>query len=134
MLVRPYDRPIDVVLLPIHVAARISLSLQFGQDTRPQSAALPPIEARGDGLPRTIALGKITPGSPSLGDPEHAIDDASVVMIRAAASSRVAGRQQGCEPCPLVIGQFVTSHARYSTSFRERALVLQRHLVIGQLP
>lgn len=121
MLVGTDDRLIDEVLLPIDLATRICLSLQLGQDARPQPASLPPIEARGDGLPRPIALGQVAPGHPSLGDPKHAVDDAPMAVERAAASSRETRRHERGESRPLVIGQFVTSHVRHSTAFGEHA-------------
>jgi hypothetical protein len=122
MLVGTDDRPIDVVLLPIHLATRICPSLQLGQDTRPQPAALPPIGARGDGLPRPVAFGQVAPRCSSLGDPEYAVDDMSMIMEGAAAASRVARRHERRELCPLVIGQFMTSHVCHSTAFGKHAL------------
>jgi hypothetical protein len=127
MLVGADDGSIDEVLLPIDLATRIGLSLQLGQDARPKPASLPPREARGDRLPRPIVLGQVAPGRPSLGDPKHAVDDAPMVVERAAASSREARRQERGESHPLVIGQFMTSHVRYSTAFSEHALGQETH-------
>jgi hypothetical protein len=126
MLVGAHHRPIDVVLLPIDLSTHIRLPLQLGQDACPKSTALPPIEARGDRLPRPVALGQVAPRGPGLVDPEHAVDDAPMVVERTASSSRGARWQKRREVCPLFIGQFVTSHARYSTAFGERALVMGR--------
>jgi hypothetical protein len=122
MLVGAHHRPIDVVLLPIDLSTHIRLPLQLGQDACPKSTALPPIEARGDRLPWPVALGQVAPRGPGLVDPEHAVDDAPMVVERTASSSRGARWQKRREVCPLFIGQFVTSHARYSTAFGEQTL------------
>jgi hypothetical protein len=87
MLVRPHDRPVHVVLLPIQCAAPVRLALQFRQQARPQPRSLPAVEAGSNGLPGSIAPREISPGRPGLGDPEHAIDDAAMVMVRPATSS-----------------------------------------------
>ena len=94
MLVGPYHGSVDVVLLPVQRVARVGLALHVGQDARPESAALPAIEAIRDRLPGSVAFGQIAPGRPGLGDPEHAIDDAPVVVKRAATPPRVAGWQE----------------------------------------
>ena len=112
MLVRTDDCPIDVMLLPIDVATQICLALHLGQDSMPEPASLPPVEAGGDRLPRPIACRQIAPRRPGLGDPKHAVEDASVVVERAPTSSRETRRHERGESRPLVIGQFVTSHAR----------------------
>ena len=103
MLVRTDDGPIDVVLLPIDVATHICLALHLGQDALPKPTSLPPVEAGGDGLPRPIACRQIAPRRPRLGDPEHAVEDASVVVVRVPTSSRVARWQEWGEPLPLLI-------------------------------
>ena len=59
---------------------------------------------------------------PGLVDPEHAVDDAPMVVEPTASSSRGARWQKRREVRPLFIGQFVTSHARYSTAFGEQTL------------
>jgi hypothetical protein len=103
MLVRPHDRAIHVVLLPIQVTLRVRLPLDFGQDAHPQPTALPAIEARGDCLPGAVACGEVAPRCSRLGNPEHAIDIASVVVEWMPTLSRVAQWQQRGEPFPLLI-------------------------------
>jgi hypothetical protein len=90
MLMGAHHGPVDVVLLPIQLTARVGTALHFSENVRPQPAALPPIEPGGDGLPGAIAFGQVPPWCASLGDPEHTVDDAPVIMIRAAPSSRIA--------------------------------------------
>lgn len=103
MLVRPHDRAVYVVLLPIQVALRVRLPLDFGQDAHPKPTALPAIEARGDRLPGAVLCGEVAPGGSRLGDPEHAVDNASMVVEWMSASSRVARWQEWGEPFPLLI-------------------------------
>lgn len=64
MLVGPYHGSVDVVLLPVQRVARVGLALHVGQDARPESAALPAIEAIRDRLPGSVAFGQIAPGRP----------------------------------------------------------------------
>lgn len=103
MLVRTHDRAVHVVLLPIYFTLHVRLPLDFGQDAHPEPTALPAIEARGNRLPWAIVCGEVAPGRAGLGDPEHAVDNAPVVVERMPTSSRVARWQERGEPLPLLI-------------------------------
>jgi hypothetical protein len=83
MLMRPDNGAIDKVAVPIQVSPRIRLLLEGRQDPIPDARFLPAVEATGYGLPGAVALGQITPGSTGLENPQDAIDDPPVVMVRA---------------------------------------------------
>lgn len=61
---RPDDRAVDVVDLPIDLAVGVSAHLQALEDALPETRVAPPVEAAVDGLPGAVALGQVAPWAP----------------------------------------------------------------------
>src|SRR5919202_972145 len=113
MLVRPNDRAIDVMDLPIEQALFVRLLLQGIQDALPEPVLAPAIEAAGKRLPGTIALGDITPGSTGAVEPEQAVDRAAMAdegVTALAALRRTFGWQERLQARILFIGQVMSIH------------------------
>lgn len=110
MLMGTHDGAVDEVYIPVNLAQKIGLGLNGCKDRIPDAGSAPAIEARGNGLPGTIALRQITPGCPRTQDPENAVDDATMIVCR---TSRITflGRQPGTEPLPLFVSQITSVHA-----------------------
>ena len=95
---------------PIHPALTVGAGLQGFQDALPNPRPAPAIEPAGDGTERAIPLRQVPPRRSAAGDPQHAVDHASVRVVR-AASARLFGRKQRLQPLPLRVGQFIAPHS-----------------------
>lgn len=85
------------------------LGLPGAQDLVPDAGVPPAPEARGDGAPRSVALGQIPPRGPGAQDPEDTVEDGAMVLGR-ATGARPLRREERSKPRPLGIGQLVVSH------------------------
>jgi hypothetical protein len=64
VLMGPDHGAIDVVQIPIQLAARLGLLLDGVKHRLPEAGPLPSVEATGHGAPGPIAYGQIAPGCP----------------------------------------------------------------------
>jgi hypothetical protein len=77
-------RAINIMHVPVQLAMGVGLGLHGRKELRPDPSPLPAVEATGHGAPRAIAFGQIPPGRPGAQNPEHAIEDASMINSRSA--------------------------------------------------
>lgn len=97
---------------PIDPSLAVGPSLQRLQKTLPESGLAPAIKPARDRADRTIAARQVIPRCAGAGDPENAIDDPAVIVVRPARAWLFRG-QERLQPLPLYIGQSVTFHAEY---------------------
>ena len=76
------DGAIDDVQTPVEPTLGIDLSLQRSEDAIPHPGLLLPGEARRDRLPRAVTLGQGAPGAAGAQEPENAVGDAAMVVVR----------------------------------------------------
>lgn len=123
MLVRSNHAAINVMSFPIKLTLRVGLLLEGTQDSVPETDFGPTIEAGRNGGPRAVAFRQVAPRSTSSIDPEHAVDDAAMVLSRMttlAAFAVALWRKQWLEPLPLCVGQVSSIHTLYYTGFENR--------------
>src|SRR5215213_7687203 len=101
---------IDKVQVPINVPANIGRRLQTGQHTLPDPGTAPTVEPARHRPDRPIAPRQIAPRRTGTMDPQNAIQNAPVVLIR-APRARSLGRQQRRQALPLRVRQFTLSHS-----------------------
>jgi hypothetical protein len=82
MLMGADDGAIDDVQTPVEPTLGIDLSLQRSEDAIPHPGLLLPGEARRDRLPRAVTLGQGAPGAAGAQEPENAVGDAAMVVVR----------------------------------------------------
>jgi hypothetical protein len=115
MLMGSNDRAIDIMNRPVDLALGIGWLLHRLKETLPETSFAPSIEAASHGAPGTIPFWQITPGSAGAQNPQHAVEDVS--MIRSGATgSRFLRRKQRLEPIPLRIREFFVFHTGECTS------------------
>lgn len=99
------DGGIHEVQVPIEVAARRGGGLQGGQDLVPHPGAAPSVEPARHGADRAITLlRQVAPRRPGAMNPQDAIEDAAVIVVRTAGPGFFRG-QQGLQRRPLAISQ-----------------------------
>jgi hypothetical protein len=76
----------------------------------PNAIATPTVEAVIDGLPGTIAFGKIAPGSTGVEMPKNAVDHSAVGPPGMARVVGMVLGEEGGDQFPLSIGEFVAVH------------------------
>jgi hypothetical protein len=109
MLMGATNRAIDHVGAPIKRSSSVGLLLDDGEYLLPQATRTPAIKATGHRLPGTIPCWEITPGRSSFVDPQQAIHDAAMILIRPPLAGPALWRQQRSQRCPLGISQFMAS-------------------------
>ena len=87
VLMRPDDRAIDVMLLPIYLPSSLTLLLEGLQQPLPNPGFLPAVKAAGHRRPGAIAFGDVTPRGARMQAPEDTIEDASVIFQWPAAAA-----------------------------------------------
>ena len=117
MLVGANDGAIDMMQAPVEVPCGVGLLLQFRQDAVPDTGSSPPIETGGNGLPRTVPGGQITPRCSRTVQPQHTIDNAAVIRGRTATGSLLWWEQR-MQPLPLLIGQISSVHTSIVPTLR----------------
>ena len=115
------DRPIDLV-----VVGRFGLDL--GQDSLPDARRLSTPKAAVDGLPGAVPLRQIPPWCTRAQDPEDAIEDHAMILGR-TTGCRALRWQQRLEAVPLLVGEFMSSHAPRLPPLCRQALVDVAHHV-----
>jgi hypothetical protein len=103
VLVRPDDGGIQIVLLPIELAANIRLLLKRLKDALPDTGSSPTVEACGSRLPGAVFVGQVPPGSARPVDPKNGIKE-SAVTLRGTAASWFLRWKQRLQSLPLLIG------------------------------
>jgi hypothetical protein len=102
-------RAIDRMQVPVQLALGVSSGLHRDQELRPDPSPLPAVEAAGYGPPGAIACGEIPPGGAGAQNPEHAIQDASVINRR-PTGFRCLWRKQWLQLLPLRISEIASVH------------------------
>jgi hypothetical protein len=115
VLVRADDGAIHGVDIPVQLRCGVGLSLDRSKEASPEARLAPAIEAAGESGPAAIPLREVTPRGTGTDDPQHAVQDASVVS-GGAASVRFLRRKQGLEPLPLGIGEVMSVHSVNDTT------------------
>ncbi len=103
MLVRPDDGGIQIVLLPIELAANIRLLLERLKDGLPDTGSSPTVEACGSRLPGAVFVRQVPPRSARPVDPKDGINE-SAVILRGAAASWFLRWKQRLQSLPLPVG------------------------------
>ena len=67
--------------------------LQDLEDLPPYALTRPAVEASPDRVPVAEALGQVAPGSTSLGDPQHGVDEQAVVLGGDATKALASGQE-----------------------------------------
>jgi hypothetical protein len=110
VLVGANDRAVDEVHRPIQQTPAVGLPLEGAEDLLPQAGFLPAIEPAGDSMPRAEAPRQVSPWRSSGENPEDAVEQ-TPMRVRRTAHPAMLGRQQRNESTPLLIRQFVSTHA-----------------------
>src|SRR4029079_14007835 len=111
MLVHADARAINEVHRPLQHVGLVSLPEQRRQHALPDARLTPAIEAICHRFPGAKALRQIAPRDAGFPQPQEPIEDTPMVMIGAAPPARALWWQERLDPCPLVVGQFMSSHA-----------------------
>ena len=83
--------------------------LQGLEDPLPDPLFRPAIEPLPGRVPRTEPLGEITPRRARLGDPEHGIDEETVILGGHAGITRQAGKEV-FDACSVLLHDLVATH------------------------
>lgn len=125
MLVRPYYGGVQVVHPPIEFSfVVVVLALERLQDAFPYSSLLPAVEAACNSPPRTVAFGKVAPGSSGAIYPENAVYDAPMICV-GSAGWWLLRWQVWLQTFPLLVGQISTSHTDSVPTSRQRAHIMR---------
>ena len=112
-LAGPDDGAIDTPEVVIDLPLVVQFVQQRGDDTAPSAVRPPPVEAPEDRLPGTVTFREVTPWGAGMEDPEDAIDDRSkIVKGMACLAVMSTVRQEGRDPRPLWLGDFIAAHGR----------------------
>src|SRR3954468_5243653 len=106
MLVSAHDRAVPEVQLPADPP--LGIGLQRLQHALPYARPAPAIEPARHRPDPTIVPRQVAPGRTAVEDPENAVEDPTVVIIR-PSGPRLRRRQQRFQTRPLRVAQFVTS-------------------------
>src|SRR3954471_2472514 len=104
MLVSAHDRAVQEVQLPADPP--LGIGLQRLQHVLPYARPAPEVEPARHRAHPTIVPRQVAPGRTAVEDPENAVEDPAVVIIRPPGLLR---RQQRFQTRPLRVAQFVTS-------------------------
>jgi PHD/YefM family antitoxin component YafN of YafNO toxin-antitoxin module len=109
----PFYRPGRVLMGPDHGAVE-DQPLQVGvlqrlEEPEPDALGGPAIEPPPDRVRLAEALGQVAPGCSGLADPEHGVDEESVVLGGHARVARPA-REEILDPFPVFMRYRVTMH------------------------
>src|SRR5215813_3275636 len=76
----PDDGTVDTPQVVVDLLLVIQFVEQRGDDANPCAIPAPVVEPGENGLPRSVALREITPGSAGVKGPKNTVDDRSVVL------------------------------------------------------
>jgi hypothetical protein len=116
VLVRPDDGRIQIVLLPIELAASFCLLLERLKDSLPDTGLSPTVEACGSRLSGAVFVGQVPPGSARPVDPKEGIEE-SAVILRGAAARWFLRWKQRPQSLPLPVGKVSSTHNSEPTLF-----------------
>ena len=107
----PDDRAIDAPEVVIDVALIVQLIQQGGNQTHPSTVSTPTVEELDNCLPGPVTFWEVAPGGAGMQDPKDAVDQRSGIVEGVAGSMVVSAvGQQGGDPCPLLVREFVAVH------------------------
>ena len=105
------DGAVNEVQGPVNPPPSIGVGLQAFQDAPPDTGLAPAIEAAGHRTGRAVTLRQVLPGRSGPQDPENAVENAPVVVVRAPGFGFMR-RQRRLKALPLLVCQFISSHSR----------------------
>src|SRR3954452_22552231 len=108
MLVSAHDRAVQEMHLPADPPLGIGQGLQRLQHVLPYARPAPAVEPARHRADPTIVPRQVAPGRTAVEDPENAVEDPAVVIIR-PPGPRLLRRQQRFQTRPLRVALFVTS-------------------------
>jgi len=118
-----YGRAVDAPEVPVDPALAVQTYLEGLKHPIPCSVAAPSVEPLVDRLPGAIALRQVAPRGARAQEPEYGVEHCS--QVASGPPTRRGRWEQIFQRCPLLIRQFVSSHAPSS----ERGLDLSPTLV-----
>ena len=98
---------VDEPQVPVDFALSVEADLQGFENAVEGSIASPTAEAVVDGLPFSIAFGEVAPGSAGAEDPEHSVEQSTVVFPFATA---FLFGEKAFEKFPMFVRDFVSRH------------------------
>ncbi len=123
------DSRIHEVQVPIHLAPSIGLRLQRRQHLVPNACRTPAVEPARHRAHRTIALRQVAPGGACPMHPQHAVQNAPVILVWPPCPG-LLGWQQRLQPPPLRVHQLSSSHPINMGSHTQTSAVC-RHALVG---
>src|SRR5690242_7812609 len=109
----PDDGGIDTPEVVIDLTSVIEFVQERGDDPDPGAIRPPAVEALIDRLPGAIALRQVAPRGAGMEDPQDAVDDGTGITEGTTGPTAMRPvRQEGSDPSPLRLGEFIASHGR----------------------
>ncbi len=108
---RPDDRGINVVNLPVEAAFGVGLGLHGLEDPVPEASGAPAVEPARYRAMLAVVFGQVAPGGPGAQDPEDAVDDFAMVFIGPPGVGLLRWKQR-LKPLPVLIGEVASGHGR----------------------
>ena len=99
--------PVDVMELPVQLPLGVRLALELSEHPVPHARLDPSVEAGGDTPPGTVLGGKVAPGCSGAVDPKDGVHDGAMILARATGPG-LLGWQEGLQPLPLLVSQYVS--------------------------
>src|SRR3954453_21653718 len=109
MTVASTNSGIHEMQAPVHLVAFLGLRLRPRDYPLPYPRRAPAVEPARHRPDRAIALRQVAPRRASAQNPQNAVQDGTVVMVR-PARTRPLGRQQWLQAPPLRVRQIIASH------------------------
>jgi hypothetical protein len=88
----------------------VGVFLELVEDSLEDLLAIPACELVVNGVPGAESLGEVSPRNARLGDVEDRVHEGAVGQFRWASAPACLGRQQGFDPRPFCVTQFVPVH------------------------
>src|SRR3712207_4387459 len=129
VLVSANHARVHKVQVPVEQARCIGIGLQGLKHALPEPGLTPAIKAARHRPDRAVALGEIAPGRAHAQDPQDAVQDGAVFVVR-PARARPFWRQQRFQTPPLRIRQCVTFHTPNMGALTAPCTLCRRALVL----
>ena len=114
-----------------HVRAVVGTLLEFIEDPLEDPLAIPARELVVNGVPWTESLRQVSPRNARLGDVEDRVHEGAVGQIGWSTTPTRLGRQQGFDPSPFGIIQFMSVHSQTKATGRPLAQIFGQNLGTG---
>jgi len=97
---------------PVHLVVFLGLRLKRREYPLPYPRRAPAVEPARHRPDRAVALGQVAPRRTGAQNPQNAVQNGAVVVVR-PARARPLGRQQWLQAPPLRVRQIIASHPSY---------------------